>query len=187
MIRQQSLMSAIKLGSNINNAVTFLTPIPELNENIELKLKPQVFERTSREFSILKLDLFEYRINQKIAEYISWEQDSIPIATDTFSAKWNTKFYHIFSPCSLLWKAVAKIYRRNRKCKVDMPKWKAQHWYPNLMNKANHNHTTIPGDLIQLQDPEKLHPLHQEMHIQQLVMIQRNYIHYTKRCTYKKS
>ena len=154
-----------------------------------MKLKPQVFERTSREFGILKVDLFEYRINHKIAEYISWEQDSIPIATDAFSAKWNTKFYHIFSPCSLLWKAVAKIYRRNRKCKVDMPKWTAQHWYQNLMNKANHNHTTItrrpnsttgsgettsatPRDAhaATRNDSEKLHSLHQKMHIQQILI-----------------
>lgn len=42
----------------------------ELHENIELQLKPQLFEKVSREFSILKIDLFAYRINHHIERYV---------------------------------------------------------------------------------------------------------------------
>ena len=42
----------------------------ELNENIALQLKPQLFEKISREFSILKIDLFAYRINHHIERYV---------------------------------------------------------------------------------------------------------------------
>ena len=42
----------------------------ELNKNIELQLKPQLFEKISREFSILKIDLFAYRINHHIERYV---------------------------------------------------------------------------------------------------------------------
>ena len=154
-----------------------------------MKLKPQVFQRTSRKFGIPKLELFAYRINHQIARYISRKQGPIPIAIDAFSAKWNTEFYHIFSPCSLVWKAVAKIHGHNTKCKVDMARWTTQNWHPNLMNKTNHNNTTItrrPNSTIGFRettsatlrdthittrnDPEKLHLLHRKMHIQQIVI-----------------
>ena len=42
----------------------------ELNKNTELQLKPQLFEKISREFSILKIDLFAYRINHHIERYV---------------------------------------------------------------------------------------------------------------------
>ena len=70
-----------------------------------------------------------------------------------------------------------------------MPKWTAQHWYPNLMKKANHDHTTItrrpnsttgsrettsatPRDAhtATRNDSEKLHSLHQKMHIQEILI-----------------
>ena len=154
-----------------------------------MKLKPQVFERNFRKFGVPKLGLFAYRINHKIARCFSRKQDFIPIAIDAFSAKWNTEFYYIFSPCSLLWKAVAKIHGHNTKCKLDMPRWTTQHWYPNLLNKTNHNHTTITRrsnsatgsrettsatlrdtHITTRNDPDKLHLLHQKMHIQQIVI-----------------
>ena len=70
-----------------------------------------------------------------------------------------------------------------------MPKWTTQHWNQNIMKKGNHKHTTItrrPNSTIRSRettsatprdahtttrnDPEKLHPLHRKMHIQQIVI-----------------
>ena len=124
------------------------------------------------EFGIPKRDLFAYRINHQIERYISWKQDSKAIAIDAFSVKWNTKFFQIYSPCSLLGNLEAKMHRDNTKCIADMPKWTTQHWYQSLMKKAKNSTIIQPslGNLIQPQDPEKLHLLHQKMRIQQLLI-----------------
>ena len=129
-----------------------------------MKLKPQVFERNFRKFGVPKLGLFAYRINHKIARCFSRKQDSIPIAIDAFSAKWNTEFYYIFSPCSLLWKAIAKMHGT-----IQNVKWTCPDGQHNIGTQIFWIKRTIiiqpsPGDLIQPQDPEKLHLLHWEIH-----------------------
>ena len=79
------------------------------NEAIEWKLSTQLFQKISGMFGTPTLDLFASRINYQIDRCISWKPDPKAQATDAFSIHWNTKFYYIFPPFSLLGKVTAKI------------------------------------------------------------------------------
>ena len=60
-----------------------------------------------------------------------------------FSVKWNTEFYYIFPPFSLLEKVTAKIYRDKTKAIVVIPNWPTQHWYSSLLSNKKHDYNTI--------------------------------------------
>ena len=68
------------------------------------------------------LDIFASRINHQIDRFIFWKPDQKVLATNAFSIKWNTEFYYIFPPFSLLGKMTAKIYRDKTKAIVVIPK-----------------------------------------------------------------
>lgn len=102
------------------------------------------------------IDPFASRINHQIEKCISWKPDPGAIAIDTYSVKWNTEFYYIFSPFSLLGKGAAITHLDNTNCMMVMPKWTPQHRYPNFIKKVK---STIfiqpsPGNLIHLQNSE---------------------------------
>ena len=46
------------------------------------------------------------------------------------------------------------------------------YWYPSLLRKATRNMTIKPSvkNLVQTQDPQKVHPLHQKLHLQALLI-----------------
>ena len=136
------------------------------NEAIEWKLSTQLFQKISSIFRNPTLDLFTYRINPQIDRYIS--SDPKALAIDAFSIIWNPEFYYIFPPFSLLGKVTAKIYRDKTKAIVVIPKWPTKHWYPSLLRKATRSMiiTLSAKNLVQPQDPQKVHPLHQKLHVQ---------------------
>ena len=65
------------------------------NEAIEWKLSRYIVR-----YLIRKLE---------VDRYISWKPDPKALSIDSFSIKWNTEFYSIFPPFSLLGKGTAKI------------------------------------------------------------------------------
>ena len=92
------------------------------NETIEWKLSTHLFQKISIMFRNPTLDIFASRINHQIDRFIFWKPDQKVLATDAFSIKWNTEFYYIFPPFSLLGKMTAKIYRGKTKIIVVIPK-----------------------------------------------------------------
>ena len=92
------------------------------SEAIEWKLSTHLFQQISSVFGNPTLDLFASRINHQIDRYISWKPESKALAIDAFSIKWNTEFYYIFPPFSLLGEMTAKIYRDKTKAIVVIPK-----------------------------------------------------------------
>ena len=127
------------------------------NETTEWRLSTHLFQNISSMFGNPTLDLLASRINYQIDRYISWKPDPKALAIDAFSIKWNTEFYYIFPPFSLLWQVTVKIYRDKTKVIVVIPKWSTQHSYPNLLRKATKSMTITPSskNLVQLQDPQK--------------------------------
>ena len=142
------------------------------NEAIEWKLSTHLFKKISSMFGNPTLDLFASRINHKVDRYISWKPDPKALAIDAFSIKWTTEFYYIFPPFSLLGKGTAKIYRDKTKAMVVIPKWPTQHWYPSLLRKATGSMIITPSakNLVQPQNPQKVHPMHQKLHLQVILV-----------------
>ena len=94
---------------------------------------------------ICRYDLFASRINYQIDRYIFWKPDPKVLAIDAFSIKWNTEFYYIFPPFSLLKKVTTKIYRDKMKAIVVIRKWPTQHWSPKLLRRATRSMTITPS------------------------------------------
>ena len=142
------------------------------NETIQWKLSTHLFQKISSMFGNPTLDLLASHINYQIHRYISCKPDPKALAIDAFSIKWKTEFYYIFPPFSLLGKVTAKIYREKTKPIVVILNWPTQHWYSNLLRKAAKSMTIPPSakNLVQPQDPHKVHPLHQKLHLQVLLI-----------------
>ena len=87
----------------------------KFNEAIQWKLSFHLFQKISSMFGNPTLDFFASCINYQIYRYISWKPDPKALAIDAFSIKWNTEFYYIFPPFSLLGKVTAKMYRDKTK------------------------------------------------------------------------
>ena len=142
------------------------------NEAIEWKLSSHLFQKIPSMSGNPTLDLVVSRINHQIDRYISWIPDPKALAIDAFSIKWNTEFYYIFPPFSLLGKVTEKVYRDKTKVIVVIPKWPTQHWYSSLWRKATRSMIITPSakNLLQSQDPQKVHPLDQKLHLQVLLI-----------------
>ena len=114
-----------------------------------------------------KLDLFASCINYQIERYISWEPVPKAVAIEVFSIQWNTECCYIFLPFSLLGKEAARIYRDKTKAIVVIPKCP-----PTLMRKATRSITITASakNLVQSQDPQKVHLLQQKLHLQVLLI-----------------
>ena len=156
-------------GTQNTEGGSFSTNFSETNE---WKLSTHLFQKISSMFVNPTLDLFTSRINYQIHRYISWKPAPKTLAIDAFSIKWNTEIYCIFPPFSLLGKVTAKIHRDKTKAIVFILKWPTQHWYPNLLRKAAKSLTFTPSakNLIQPQDPQKVHHLHQKFRLQVLLI-----------------
>ena len=141
------------------------------NKTIKWKLSTHLFQNLSGISGKPTIDLLASRINHQIDKYISWKPDPKTLASDAFSIKRNTEFCYIFPPFSLLGKVTAKIYRDKTKAIVVIPKWPTQHWYRNLLRKETKSPITPSAkNLVQPQDPQKVHPLHQKLHLQVLLI-----------------
>lgn len=68
---------------------------------------------------------------------------------------------------NLLGKVTANIYREKTKAIAVIPKRPMQHGYPRLLKEATRNMITAPSikTLVQLQDPQKVHPLYWKLHL----------------------
>ena len=110
------------------------------------------------------LDLLASSINHQIDRCIFWKPDLKALAIHPFSIKWNTEFYYIFPPFSFLGKVTAKIYKDKTKAIAVVPKRPKQ--------QATKSMTiSLPANnLVQPQDPEKVHPLHQKLRPQVLLI-----------------
>ena len=104
-----------------------------------------MFQKISSSFVNPTLDLFATHINYQIDRYISWKPDPKALAINTFSIKWNTEFYYIFPPFSLLGKVTAKIYRDKTKGILVIPKWPTKLWYSSFLRKVTRSMTITPS------------------------------------------
>ena len=141
-------------------------------EAIEWKLSTHLFQKISGMFGNTTLDLFASCIDYLIDRYISWKSDPEALAIDAFSIKWNTEFYYIFLPFSLLGEVTVNIYRDKTKAIVVITICPTQHWYPILLRKATRSMAITPSakNLVQPQDPQRVNRLHQKLHLQVLLI-----------------
>ena len=67
-----------------NNEAHYMSKL--LNENIEWKLDPQIFQEILKLFSVKpEIDIFASRLNYQVPIYVSWNPDKNTYVSDAFS------------------------------------------------------------------------------------------------------
>ena len=79
-------------------------------DHTEWMLSDEIFKKICDIWETPDIDLFAKRLNQKVAEYVSWKPDPESCFINGFSKNWK-QFAYIccFPPFSLIWKALSKL------------------------------------------------------------------------------
>lgn len=104
------------------------------------------------------MDLFASRLTYQLPQYASWRPDPLAITTDAFTMNWEDFKGYANPPWSLIGRVLAQTRQQQAELVLVAPVWKAQAWYPVLLNMLTHTPLLIPqrGDLIQATHPESL-------------------------------
>ena len=124
-----------------------------------------LFQKFSRIIDNPTLKFFVSDRNYQVERYISLKRDLTAIAIEGFSIKWHTDFCYIVTRLRLLGKATAKIHRDKTKVIVVISEWTTQRWYLILLEIKTKNTTVTPTakKLVQVQDLQKVYPLHRNL------------------------
>jgi hypothetical protein len=103
-------------------------------DNLEWKLKEDIFKRICHHYFIPNIDLFATRHNTQLERFASWHFDSHAVYTDVLSFSWSDVEPYIFPPFSLIGKVISKIFLNNvQRAILIVPFWLTQNWFPLLI------------------------------------------------------
>ena len=100
----------------------------------EWSLDKKAFSEICHIFGSPDIDLFASRLNNKVANYCSWEPDPHSLHVDAFTVNW-AKFdnCYVFPPFNLVGKVIRKLLLDDVKSLILVcPNWPSQPWYPLL-------------------------------------------------------
>jgi len=108
----------------------------KFRDHLEWSLSDTIFSQICKIFGKPKVDLFASRSNHKLPLYVTWEPQPGSWKTDAFSFSWDTIFYYIFPPFSLLPRVLHKIQQDKAHAIVVAPRWTGQPWHVLLQTLA---------------------------------------------------
>ena len=118
--------------AGVKNVIADSLSRKELNK--ELCIQSHLFDRIVTKTIYPDIDLFASHTNHQLECYVSWKADPYAWAIDAFSLSWSDMTPYIFPPFCLLSRILDKIYRdRTPVCLLIAPLWKAQPWFPRLL------------------------------------------------------
>ena len=131
--------------------------------DIEWQLNKSVFDKVNRIFGPFEIDLFASRLNNQVANYVSWKCDPGAWAIDALLVDWQSlRQMYAFPPFSLLPAVFQKMDREKVDVLVILPLWTTQSWWPQMLQRL----IIVPivldprkRVLIYPQYPELKHPL----------------------------
>ena len=132
------------------------------SDNLEWKLKEDIFKRICHHYFIPNIDLFATRHNTQLERFASWHYDPDAVYTDAFSCSWSDVEPYIFPPFSLIGKVINKIFSDNvQRAILIVPFWPTQNWFPLLISALICNPTRLPKhkDLLYMPLTAETHPL----------------------------
>ena len=126
-----------------------------MKDRSDWMLCPRVFQQINQRLGPLEVDLFASRLTYQLPQYASWRPDPLAI---TFTMNWGDFKGYANPPWSLIGRVLAQTRQQQAELVLVAPVWKAQAWYPVLLNMLTHTPLLIPqrGDLIQATHPESL-------------------------------
>ena len=109
-------------------------------------LSPTIFQKINALLGPLSTDLFASRLSSQLPVYVSWEPDPLAVATDAFTQDWTWKLY------AMIGRVLSLIHSQDLQELVFIaPVWKAQAWYPLLLQMLVRAPILIPQSLDTIQ------------------------------------
>ena len=100
------------------------------------KLSPVCFQKIHQIFVPLSVNLFATRLSAQLPMFISWKPDPLVMATDAFSMDWSNLPGKLYAnpPWGLIGRVLSVVHSQKVwELILVAPVWKAQAWYPLLL------------------------------------------------------
>ena len=121
-------------------------------QEIEWGLSQECFNWVMKELKFVpQVDLFATRLNCKLKPFYSWRPDPEAKGCDAFVADWGSERFYAFPPFALLPKVIQKVVHDKAVGVIIAPVWKAQPWYPMLLECLTADIFVLPsaGEILQ--------------------------------------
>ena len=106
----------------------------KFSDNVEWTLSPGIFNKICKIFGTPQVDLFASRLNNKLANYVSWNPDPGAFAIDAFTIEWTGFSFYAFPPFSCISQTIVKILNEGATGLLVVPWWPTQTWWARLKN-----------------------------------------------------
>ena len=129
-----------------------------MNDQTDWMLCPTIFHQINQGLGLLEVDLFASRLTHQLPLYASWRPDPMAVTTDAFTMNWAELKGYANPPWNPIGRVLAQTRQQQAKLVLVVPVWKAQAWYPVLLEMLVHIPLLISRrkDLIQTTHPEGL-------------------------------
>jgi len=117
--------------------------VEDLVRQIRMEAFPRLVSEYQSPAGPLSTDLFASRLSAQLPAFISWKPDPLAIATDAFTVDWSTIPAKPYAnpPWSLVGRVLSQILNQKvHELILVAPVWKAQSWYPLLLQMLVENH-----------------------------------------------
>ena len=104
-----------------------------MKDRSDWKLCPSVFQQINQRLGPLEVDLFASRLTYQLQHYVSWRPDPMAVATDAFTLDWAELRGYANPPWNLIGRVLAQTRLQRAELVLVAPVWKAQGWYPVLL------------------------------------------------------
>jgi len=126
------------------------------SDRSEWRLSPILFQKINCLLGPLSTDLFASRLSSQLPVFVSWRPDPLAVATDAFTQDWNTFPERLYAnpPWGLIGRVLSLIQTQGvQELVLVAPVWKAQAWYPLLLQMLVRVPILIP------QSPDTIQPV----------------------------
>lgn len=158
--RRHVFLTAVHIKGSINALADLESR--KIRDDTEWMLNRKLFLKIISVYTRSGVDLFASRVNNQLANYLSWHPDPTACATDAFTCMWNSySCVYIFSPFSLIQRILKKILEEKVQAAIIVvPDWTIASCYPFLMKLC----VEVPRVLPQTRDTLVLPHRPQEVH-----------------------
>ena len=139
-----------------------------LKDASDWKLNPQIFRRISKKWGPFSIDLFAARHNKQVPTYFGWRPDPEAAAVNAMVQEWSALTPYAFPPFVLIGRTLLKMNQDQVSdgCLI-VPLWRAQPWFPLLLEMTTDFPVVIPMQEDTLMNPDhEPRPLNVSNHLQ---------------------
>jgi len=137
-------ITAVHLPGVLNTIAD--TDSRQMLDRTDWNLNPMIFQSINHLYGPLDVDLFASRLSTQCPLYFSWRPDPFALATDAFLQDWTARKCYANPPWNLVGRVLALVQSQQVQVVLVAPVWKAQPWFPTLLNMLiDHPRLIIPS------------------------------------------